>query len=111
MDPIENIDPAITIEQLLRHESGLGEIVGNQKWDAYNIPHDKLLRKNVFENVPEQDYSEIGKFNYTNTNYILLGEILEKINDEYYFRLLEERIFIPCGMKESYPMFQRISQI
>ena len=103
LSPIQNIASNITIEQLLRHQTGLAETVGGQEWDAYHIPNDSLLRRDVFNNVKPRHTDKIGKFEYTNTNYILLGEILEKINDKSYFDLLKERIFEPCGLENTYP--------
>ncbi|GGB83289.1 hypothetical protein GCM10007424_24150 [Flavobacterium suaedae] len=103
LSPIKNIPSDITIEQLLRHQTGLAETVGDQEWDSYNIPNDSLLRRDVLNNVKPRHNNKIGKFEYTNTNYILLGEILEKINDKSYFDLLEERIFKPCHLEYTYP--------
>ena len=103
LSPIPNIPSEINIEQLLRHKTGLAEVVGNEEWNVYNIPHDSLLRRDVLRNVPPRDIDKIGTFDYTNTNYILLGQILEKINDKSYFNLLDERIFKPCKMENTYP--------
>jgi len=103
LSPIKNISSDITIEQLLRHQTGLAETVGDQEWDAYNIPNDSILRRDVLSNVPPRHTKNIGKFEYTNTNYILLGEILEKINDKSYFDLLQERIFKTCHLEHTYP--------
>ncbi|WP_028297207.1 serine hydrolase domain-containing protein [Olivibacter sitiensis] len=107
LDPIHNVDPAITIEQLLRHQSGLGEVVGRETWDAYNIPHDSILRRDFLADIPPMNTAMVGKFRYTNTNYLLLGRILEKINDVSYFELLKTRIFIPCGLQHTYPYLSR----
>lgn len=104
LSPITNIPSSIQIEQLLRHQTGLAEVIGGQEdWDAYHIPHDSILRRDVFRNVKPRNKENIGKYNYTNTNYILLGEILEKINDKSYFDLLKERIFEPCNLQNTYP--------
>lgn len=103
LSPIQNIPSDITLEQLLRHQTGLAETVGDQEWDAYDIPHDSILRRDVFRNVNPRNTDKIGKFEYTNTNYILLGEILEKVNDKSYFDLLEERIFRPLNLENTYP--------
>jgi D-alanyl-D-alanine carboxypeptidase len=45
------------------------------------------------------------QFYYSDTGYILLGLILEAIEGKSYSDILEERIFEPIGMKESYLMF------
>ena len=104
LSPIQHIASDITIEQLLRHQTGLAEVVGGEEeWYAYSIPHDSIFRRDVLNTIKPRDTEKIGKFDYTNTNYILLGEILEKINDKSYFDLLKERIIEPCGLQNTYP--------
>ncbi|WP_157976171.1 serine hydrolase domain-containing protein [Lewinella sp. IMCC34191] len=107
LSPIPNIDGSASIESLLRHTTGFAEIVGDQDWNAYDDPDDRLFRQDLFASVGARDSSMIGSFQYTNTNYILLGEILEKVNDRSYFELLRERIFEPCQMEDSYPYVSR----
>lgn len=110
LDPIKNVPGNITIEQLLRHQSGLGEVVGNQKWDAYQLPHDSLVRQDVLAHIPPHQSANQGKFHYTNTNYILLGHIVEKLTDQSYFDLLRDRIFKPCNMQSTYPYVSKAIQ-
>ncbi|HEA30476.1 MAG TPA: class A beta-lactamase-related serine hydrolase, partial [Leeuwenhoekiella sp.] len=103
LNPIKNIPSNLTVEQLLRHESGIGQTVGGPNVDGYSANNDVLLRQSVYENIEPQDTAKIGVHRYTNTNYILLGEILEKINDAPYDQLLKDRIFKICGMENTYP--------
>lgn len=99
----KNVDLQITIEQLLRHESGLGEIVVdtivNQAFFNFFYAYNNDL---LYNKIPEKIFDKGERFKYTNTNYILLGYVLELINDEPYSELLKERIFGPCEMKNTY---------
>ena len=45
----------------------------------------------------------IGKFDYCNTNYFLLGRIIEKLTDQSYFDVLRERIIQPLQLEHTYP--------
>lgn len=100
---LPNVNGNITIEQLLRHESGLGEIAG-QYFEQYFFDNsDSTYSCNFLFQIPEGDTSQIGVHDYCNTNYILLGHILERITDQKYFDLLRTRIFDVCEMTESYP--------
>ncbi|MGJ6969665.1 serine hydrolase domain-containing protein [Streptosporangium sp. G11] len=45
---------------------------------------------------------EIGTFNYSNTNYILLGMIIEKLSGRSLAAELDRRLFVPLGMRDTY---------
>ncbi|WP_109437430.1 serine hydrolase [Aquimarina sp. AU119] len=103
LSPIKNVDGSLTIESLLKHQSGLGEIVGRDTRVYFYATKDSVYRKNVLNKFPKSDPSMVGHYSYCNSNYILLGKIIEKVTDKDYFDLLRERIFIPLQMDDSYP--------
>lgn len=103
LSPIQNVDGGLTIETLLRHRSGLGELVGSNVENVFSSTDDSIYATNFLETIPPNNPELIGKHDYCNTNYILLGHILEKVTDRSYFDLLRERIFEPAGMNNSYP--------
>ncbi len=107
LNPINNVDGSLTIESLLRHRSGLGEMCGKYVMDYFKCTSDTAYRTNFLEQIPAGDSTKHGVFEYCNTNYVLLGHILEKVTDRYYFDLLRERIFEPCGMNNSYPYLHK----
>jgi len=103
LSPIKNVDGTLTIETLLSHESGLDEVVGRNIHEIYYSKDDALLSSNLLEIIEENDPKLIGKFDYCNTNYLLLGKIIEKVTDKNYFDLLRERIIEPLNMENTYP--------
>ena len=103
LQSIKNVDGSLTIETLLRHRSGLGEIVGRNFEQEFFAKKDSFYNSDFLNKIPKNNPKKIGKYDYCNTNYILLGHVLEKINDKSYFNLLQERIFTPCNMTASYP--------
>lgn len=92
----------ITISQLLQHRSGIFNITNRLDYPIYRTkPHteEELLAKmmeggSVFEPDSKADYS--------NSNYILLTFILEKIFGKTYENLFQESILNPLQMKETY---------
>lgn len=92
----------ITISQLLQHRSGIFNITNRLDYQIYRTkPHteEELLAKmmeggSVFEPDSKADYS--------NSNYILLTFILEKISGKTYENLVQESILNPLQMKETY---------
>ena len=103
LQPIKNVDGTLSIETLLRHKSGLGELVDKNVITNFFSKSDRLYESNFLDNIPKSNPKKVGSFNYCNTNYILLGHILESLTDKSYFDLVQERIFNPCNMTNSYP--------
>ena len=104
----ENVNLDITIEQLLSHRSGLKEIIVDSLFNqAYQNPFFDYNYSFLFNKIPESNIKAGEKYQYSNTNYILLGYILELVNDKPYSELLRERIFEPCKMVNSYAYYSK----
>jgi CubicO group peptidase (beta-lactamase class C family) len=92
----------ITIEHLLTHTSGVYNYTNDgafMKNSAYTpIRRDSLIA--LFKNKP-LDFQPGDKFNYSNSGYILLGYIIEKVTGKPYFQVVRERIFGPLHMDHS----------
>jgi D-alanyl-D-alanine carboxypeptidase len=115
-DPVENYLPglvpngsAITLRELLNHTSGLFDYTGDQAffnavlsnpsrvWTprellAYAFSHPALF-------APGSNWS------YSNTNYILLGLVVEEVTGKPLAQSLQERIFVPLALTStSFPL-------
>lgn len=102
----ENVDLNINIEQLLRHESGLGEVlIDTLANESLLNPYFEYNNNNLFDKIPQPIFEPGKKYHYTNTNFILLGYILEATTNKSYHTLLKERIFNPSNMVQSYPYY------
>ncbi len=92
----------ILIKNLLSHTSGLSEYESDERIGAegdfylrLDFTEDELLKK--IEALPiEWPVGE--KWDYRNTNYVLLGFVIHKVSGEPYAEYLDERIFKPLGM-------------
>lgn len=102
LTPIQNVNGSLTIEALLTHESGLDEVIEKNILDIFFAKNDSIYNQDLLNQIEKSNPEMVGKFNYCNTNYLLLGKILEKINDQHYFDLLEQRIFQPLQLKNTY---------
>lgn len=92
---------AITIHQLLSHRSGLKGYFDEQiegRLDFF-IP-----QREVLDAMAQLDLNfEPGKgFDYSNTGYLLLGEIIMKYRDDDYYEVQRKRIFEPLQMNSTY---------
>ena len=97
--------PGITIEMLLSHRSGLSNYmyITDSLWLDQDIPmcNDNLLDSFIVKN-PDPYYPVNRKFNYSNTNYFLLAAVAEKVTGKEFGHLLQEKIFDPVGMKNTF---------
>jgi len=91
----------VTIRHLLNHRSGIA--------DYTRLPNHSLLktRKLSVEQLIESfkslslDFNPGTKMRYSNSGYVLLGQIIEKISGTTYASFIKNRIFDPLGMKHS----------
>jgi len=104
----KNVATGITIEQLLRQTSGLEEVVEVMYaekvfLDAGNDYNHVFLYDKIGAPIakPGEGYK------YRNTNYIMLGYILEALNQKPYNTIIKERIFDVCNMKNSYAYYSK----
>ncbi len=91
----------ITIEQLLRHRSGIFNFTDAPdyaSWMEHYVSRETLLSK-ILSYEPE---FRPGKgMKYSNTNYVLLSYIAEKITKQPYDRLVEKYICGPCSLEKT----------
>lgn len=103
-----NLDLGITIENLLMHTSGLGEVaIDSMVNPAFDNPYSKYNNAIKFDFLPKPRGPKNSQPDYCSTNYILLGNILTVINDKPYSEILKERIFKACDMEHSYAYFSK----
>jgi CubicO group peptidase (beta-lactamase class C family) len=107
-DPIKTYLPdappawdKVTLYNLLTHSSGIPNFTGGPAWDAYKWnPHTPDETITLFRNRP-LDFAPGEKFAYSNSNYILLGRIIEKASGLSYEQFLQENILCPLGMRDT----------
>ena len=76
-----NIDPSITVRQLLQHRSGLADFSLTQEYRAAVVANtNRTFKPDELLTFLKQPLAKPGApFNYCNTNYVLAGMIIAKI--------------------------------
>jgi CubicO group peptidase (beta-lactamase class C family) len=107
-DPVKKYVPdapaawdRITVFHVLTHTSGIPNFTGfpeYEKFSAFAATPVELVAR--FRDKP-LDFEPGEKWNYSNSGYLLLGYLIEKITGESYEKFVRENIFTPLGMKES----------
>ena len=99
-----------TIRHLLRHTSGLPDYVKllDKHWDKgegdlsrrrFATNPDALAQ--LIRHKPPVKFSPGERWDYSNTGYMLLALVVEKISGERFGDFLEKKIFAPLGMKDT----------
>lgn len=92
----------ITIEQMLSHRSGIYNITNDPKYKTYNTePKTKDEMLKLIEGY-KSEFDPGTKFSYSNTNFILLGYIIETLTQKPYAEVLNERIAKKANLENTY---------
>lgn len=100
-----NVDSLITIRQLLNNTSGIYNISDNTDlWDAvFNEPAKLWTPEEVITSFLPEPYATPGAgWYYSNTNYILLGMIINEATGSSVSSELRNRFFEPLGLDHTF---------
>jgi CubicO group peptidase (beta-lactamase class C family) len=88
----------ITLHHLLTHTAGIPDIIASADYaeiKATPSPPDQTILR--FKDKP-LDFQAGEKWSYSNSNYILLGSIIERVSGQTYEDFLQKNIFGPLKM-------------
>jgi len=90
----------VTLREVLSHTSGYQDY-----WpEDYDMP--PMLKPTTVDHILDTwakkplDFDPGTKWQYSNTNYVIAGQIVEKVSGEPLMQFLREHIFTPLGMKQ-----------
>lgn len=95
--PNKDVASKVTIEQLLSHTGGTGDIFGPQ------FAEHRLELKTLQDYVKlygnrGPEYAAGSKWQYSNYGFLLLGVLIEKVSGQSYYDYVRDHIFKPAGM-------------
>ena len=98
----ESAASQLTVRQLLYQTSGFSEIDGNKINLDSNMAEDALVANMKRLATTELINTTGDAFEYSNINYGLLGAIVEAASGQSYETYIQQNIFAPLDMKNSY---------
>ncbi|HMN46574.1 MAG TPA: serine hydrolase domain-containing protein [Povalibacter sp.] len=107
-DPVSRYVPdtpaawnAITVLNLLTHTSGIPDLTTFP--DFVEMARRPTTPENLVASFRDRplDFPAGTDFRYSNSGYILLGYILERVSAQPYAQFVTKNIFVPLGMKHS----------
>lgn len=97
LDVLEPGGNDVTVADIMYQSSGLDRYTGNE---AFVRPFGDSLEANVERLEPL--LRDGAQFDYSNANYDMLARLVEVVSGQDFPRFIEERIFSPLGMEESF---------
>ena len=105
-DVLELIDPAVTVEHLLGHTSGIGDYLAEDELEDINA---YLMPVPVHQLAKVEDYLAVlrghpmkfepgTRFEYCNGGYVVLALVIEAVASSDYYDVLQERVFDRADM-------------
>jgi CubicO group peptidase (beta-lactamase class C family) len=91
---------AITIHHLLVHSSGIFNFTDDYQLMNVTVPSSPDQVIGIVADRP-LDFEPGSAWSYSNTGYLLLGLIIERVSGQSYEAFLQENIFDPLGMVDT----------
>src|SRR3954452_196079 len=107
-DPIKKYLPdapagwdAITIFNLLTHTSGIPNFTGLPEDKTLQLVNTPVAKTIAAVRDKPLDFAPGEKMSYSNSGYLVLGYVIERITGGSYEKFVTDNIFTPLGMKDS----------
>lgn len=99
----------ISIDNLLHHTSGIPDFLGwdEKMVDVSHANYNKDILAAIIKNKPAVNFKHGEQFSYSNTNYVLLALIVEKVSGMTFADYVGKNIFAPLNMSDTYVYPQR----
>ncbi|MGV8872656.1 MAG: serine hydrolase domain-containing protein [Rhodococcus sp. (in: high G+C Gram-positive bacteria)] len=95
---------AITVRQLLQHTSGLPEYADGVAADAFGVQNMFISPRDMLDVALTQPavFAPGERWEYSNTNYLTLGLLVERVTERPLFEQVHDRIVEPLGLTHTY---------
>jgi CubicO group peptidase (beta-lactamase class C family) len=92
----------ITIDQLLSHRSGLHSLTDDAAYGTYMTQPKTQAELLALMAATKPDFEPGAQFAYSNSGYIVLGYLVEKLGKQPYAQALQKRVAAKAGLKDTY---------
>jgi CubicO group peptidase (beta-lactamase class C family) len=96
--PNKDLAAKVTIEQLLSHTGGTGDIFGPE-FDKKRLELKTLQDYVKLYGNRAAEFEPGSRWQYSNYGFLLLGVLIEKVSSQNYYDYVRDHIFKPAGMK------------
>jgi len=100
---IENAEE-ITLSMMLQHRSGIKDYSFEPEVDGERTDDYMSYAARIYDKAA--DFGPNGKYGYSNSNYLLLGEILNRTLGYTHHDYIQAEILTPLGLTNTYNVYQ-----
>lgn len=97
----------ITLQMMVHHRSGIPNFTEDEEWDWFTsqTDEDKILGLVLDEPA---DFKPDARYSYSNTNYLLIGRILDRTLGYSHHQYINEEILAPLGLTNTYSLLSQV---
>ncbi len=106
-DRIENADQ-ITLRMMVQHRSGIPNFTDAEGWDWFASQTDIDEALALVLDKPA-DFEPDTRTSYSNTNYLLIGRILDNVLGYSHHQYIAEEILAPLGLTHTYSLLSEVA--
>lgn len=103
---IENADK-ITFRMMVQHRSGIPNFTDTKNFWS-NPPTSKRETLERVLDLPAK-FEPDEKYEYSNTNYFLISELIEKVTGQSKFEYIKKKILDPLGLKNTFASIHQVN--
>lgn len=98
---------SITISQMIQHRSGIADF-DSQAGFSWQNAHTDIDSTLAYALDKPADFTPGSKYEYSNTNYLLLAKVLDKVLGYSHQHYITENILTPLAMHDTYLQYSEI---
>lgn len=97
----------ITLRMMLQHRSGIPNFTDHDEFDWF-IPHTDINKDLALALDEPADFKPDARYSYSNTNYLLIGRILDKVLGYSHQDYIESKILAPFDLTNTYSLLNQV---
>lgn len=97
----------ITLRMLVQHRSGIPNYSDHPDY-PWETPYERASDTYALVYDQPADFKPDQKYRYSNTNYLLLGDILDKTLGYSHHQYVREAILEPLGLQHTYSLYREV---
>jgi D-alanyl-D-alanine carboxypeptidase len=98
----------ITLRMMVQHRSGIPNFTDSATWDWFTSQTDINKALELVLDEPA-DFAPAARYRYSNTNYLLVGRILDNVLGYSHHQYIEEAILAPLGLRNTYSLLNQVA--
>lgn len=97
----------ITLRKMIQHRSGIPNFTDDKEFDWF-IPQTDINKALELVLDEPADFKPDARYSYSNTNYLLIGRILDKVLGYSHQQYIDSEILAPLGLTNTYSLLSQV---